>query len=451
MNKLMRNVTVVIISCVCGLYLCTVLYSQNDQVSQQTETVTDVRAFTGARLLIGNNVPVIENGVLVVRNGRIIAAGPAEEIVIPVEAEEIDLTEKTIIPGLINGHAHVTSTRGLESDPAYYTENNIVNQLTVYARYGVTTVLSLGGDGPAGIAVRDREDRNVSHASLYLAGPVVSANTPEEAVTQVDAVADLGANIVKIRVDDALGTNQKMSPAIYKAVINQAHNRGLRVAAHLFYLEDAKGLLEAGVDFLAHSVRDTTIDEELIALLIDKNVCYCPTLMREVSTYVYEERPDWFDDPFFLRDVDPTIVQALEAPEYQERIRNRPSSQAYKKALVVAQQNLKILADAGVRIAMGTDTGPAGRFQGYFEHSELQLMVDAGLTPMQTLVAATGEAARCLQIDNEVGTLEAGKWADFVVLSKNPLENIINTRTIETVWISGNLAHDFLVQNTSTQ
>jgi imidazolonepropionase-like amidohydrolase len=173
--------------------------------------------------------------------------------------------------------------------------------------------------------------------------------------------------------------------------------------------------------------------------------------MREVSTYVYEERPDWFDDPFFLRDVDPTIVQALEAPEYQERIRNRPSSQAYKKALVVAQQNLKILADAGVRIAMGTDTGPAGRFQGYFEHSELQLMVDAGLTPMQTLVAATGEAARCLQIDNEVGTLEAGKWADFVVLSKNPLENIINTRTIETVWISGNLAHDFLVQNTSTQ
>ncbi len=186
-------------------------------------------------------------------------------------------------------------------------------------------------------------------------------------------------------------------------------------------------------------MRDTAIDDDLIALLTENNVCYCPTLMREVSTYVYEERPAWFDDPFFLKEVDPAVVQALETPEYQERIRSRPSTQVYKEALVTAQQNLKALVDGGVRVAMGTDTGPAGRFQGYFEHGELDLMVEAGLTPMQAIVSATGEAARCLQLDDEIGTLETGKWADFVVLGANPLDDIRNTRTIESVWVAGNL------------
>ena len=87
---------------------------------------------------------------------------------------------------------------------------------------------------------------------------------------------------------------------------------------------------------------------------------------------------------------------------------------------------------------MGTDTGPAGRFQGYFEHGELELMVEAGLTPLRTIVASTGEAARCMRIDDELGTLESGKWADFIILGANPLEDIRNTREIESVWIAGN-------------
>ena len=402
------------------------------------ERTPGLRAFTGGRLIIGNTGAVVESGTLVIRDGRIEAVGATDTIAVPPDTEQISIAGKTIIPGMINAHGHVSNVRGLETNPAFYTEEHVRHQLGVYARYGVTSVFSLGGGGPAGVAVRDGQGSDLVHARLYLAGPIVTGGTPDEVVEQVNAVADLGADIVKIRVDDNLGSTQKMAPDVYRSVIDQAHERGLPLAAHLYYLEDAKGLLEAGADLIAHSVRDDLVDDELIALLTQRDVCYCPTLMREVSTFVYEQRPDWFDDPFFRNGVEESVIEALEAPEYQERIRSRPSTQIYKAALSRAQQNLKALADGGVRVAMGTDTGPGGRFQGYFEHRELNLMVEAGLTPMQVIVSATGDAARCMQVDDAVGTLEAGKWADFVVLGANPLQDIQNTRTIDSVWIAGN-------------
>ena len=248
----------------------------------------------------------------------------------------------------------------------------------------------------------------------------------------------MGADLIKIRVDDNLGASQKMPSDIYAAVIDAAHERDLRLAAHLYYLDDAKGLLEAGADLIAHSVRDDAVDDRLVALLMENDVCYCPTLMREVSTFVYESRPAWFDDPFFLKEANPAVVEELASPAYQERVRNSRAAPIYKAALERARTNLKTLADASVGIAMGTDTGPAGRFQGYFEHRELELMVEAGLTPLRAIVASTGEAARCMRVDEELGTLEAGKWADFVVLNANPIDDIRHTRNIESVWIAGN-------------
>jgi imidazolonepropionase-like amidohydrolase len=343
------------------------------------------------------------------------------------------------MPGLVNAHGHVGSTVGLESRPEGQTEENLRRQLDLYARYGVTTVVSLGDDREIGFRLRDENDgAALSRSRLYVAGPVITAKTPEEARAAVDAVARLKPDWIKIRVDDNLGTTEKMRPEVYRAVIARAHELKLRVAAHLFYLADAKELLRSGVDYLAHSVRDADVDQELIALMKARDVCLCPTLMREVSTFVYESRPAFFDDPFFRREADPKVLAALEEPSRMAGVAKSASAQRYKTALEIARKNVKALHAAGIRLAAGTDTGPPARFQGYFEHLELEEMVRSGLRPAEVLLSATGDAARCLGLADRLGTLQPGRYADFIVLARNPLDDIRNTRTIESVWVSGN-------------
>ena len=401
------------------------------------EMTPGLQAFVGARIIDGTGAAAVENGVLVVRDGRIEAVGASDSVNVPADAEQIDVSGQTIMPGMVNAHGHVNNIQGLTA--VDYSEAQVESQLGLYARYGVTTVFSLGGDGPESMTVRDRQDSaDLEQARIYVAGDIVTGPSPEEAREQVAAVAASGANVVKIRVDDNLGSSTKMTQETYQAVIEAAHEHGLKLTAHMYYLEDAKGLLEAGADLLAHSVRDVEVDDELVTLLRDTGVCYCPTLMREVSTFVYESRPDWFDDEFFSKEVDPAVIAALDSEARREQS-SSPGAQTYKAQLEVAKANLKTLSDAGIPIAMGTDTGPAARFQGYFEHGELALMVEAGLTPMQAIVASTSSAAQCMEVDADLGSLLAGKWADFLVLGANPLDDIANTKTLETVYIAGNV------------
>ena len=249
-------------------------------------------------------------------------------------------------------------------------------------------------------------------------------------------------DIIKIRVDGDDSNPTKMKPEIYRAVIDEAHKKGLRVASHLFYLKDAMGLLDAGTDIIAHSVRDQDVTPAFIAAVKARNVGYIPTLTRDLSVFVYESTPAFFSDPFFLRgrSLYGRQMAQLSEPAQQEKTRNSQEAKSIKVALEQANRNLKILSDAGVPIAMGTDTGAnlMGRWQGYFEHVELEMMVKAGMTPMQALVAATRNAATCHHIDRDLGTLEASKWADFVVLNADPLANISAVRQIDAVYIAGN-------------
>jgi imidazolonepropionase-like amidohydrolase len=380
----------------------------------------------------------VDDAVLLVRAGRVEGAGPASMTPVPPGATVIPLDGRTVIPGLINGHGHVGTIPGLPSASTYSRET-LEEQLRRYARYGITTVVSLGGDGPEGVQLRDEQEAATwgpARSRLYVAGPVLDPASVAEVAAMVDGVAALGADWVKIRVDDQLGQRPPMSPEIYGAVIREAHARGLPLAAHMVRLEDAKGLLEAGADLLAHSVRDFPVDDELVALLRDTGVCLSPTITREISTFVFAERPDFFDDSFFRAHSDLEMAELLEAPERQREFRESVGGAHWRAQLPLAEANMKALADAGIPLAFGTDTGPFGRFQGYFEHVEMERMARAGLTPEEILLSATRDAARCLRLA-ELGTLEAGKRADFVVLNADPLADIRNAREIESVWIGG--------------
>jgi imidazolonepropionase-like amidohydrolase len=409
------------------------LWSASTPAQQPASTT----AFTGARVIDGTDRAPIDNATILVRNGRVVGVGPAAGVTVPAGAQRVSLAGKTVIPGLVNAHGHVGNTAGMEQ--GHYSAENVTRDLRTYAAYGITTVFSLGDDESAGIAARDgQRTPTLDRARLFVAGPVLAPKSPADAVRLVDEDAAMKVDIVKIRVDDNLGTTPKMAPEIYRAVIDEAHKKGLRVAVHLFYLEDAKAVLDAGADFIAHSVRDVPVDDAFVAMLKRRGVCYCPTLMREVSTFAYESTPSWFSDPLFLKHADMAAVDALKQPARQQAMANSKSAQRYKAGLEVANRNLKKLSDAGVTIALGTDTGPPARFQGYFELMELEMMAKAGLTPRQVLASATRDAARCMKLDAELGTLEPNKWADFVVLNADPLANISNVKNIDSVWIAGN-------------
>jgi imidazolonepropionase-like amidohydrolase len=382
-----------------------------------------VRAFTDLTLIDGTGRAPVTDAVLVVQDGRVAAAGPRATTPIPAGAEVVRFDGPAyVIPGLINAHGHV----------------NRVSDLERYAAYGVTTVWSLGDEPDAVLSVRaERSSPAAKRTRVWASGPVLAPTSPAEARSQVAAAHAKGVDVIKIRVDDNLGTAVKMPPAVYRAVIDEAHARGLRVAVHFYYLEDARDLLAAGADFMGHSVRDNAVDDAFATSLARSGRCYSPTLMREVSTYVYGETPDFFSDPLFLAHADADWIERLRDPARQRETRESASAQRYRAQMPVAMANLKALHDAGVPIAMGTDTGPTGRFQGYFELMELELMVDAGLTADEALASATRVAAQCMGVQQDLGTLEPGKWADFVVLEASPLENIRNVRRNRAVVIGG--------------
>ncbi|MGE0588523.1 MAG: amidohydrolase family protein [Cyclobacteriaceae bacterium] len=404
------------------------------QCAQPTQEKKDLLAIKGVTLIDGTGAPAQPNSTLVIQDGIIQSINDSNSIEIQTGATVVDATGKFVVPGLINAHGHIGGTTGLSTG---YSAENVIRDLRLSAVYGITTVFSLGGDEAPSITIRDEQDTIfLNRSRLYLAGDVVTGNTPEEARAAVDKNAAMNVDVIKIRVDDNLGTTEKMSPEVYAAVIDQANKHNLPVAAHIFYLEDAKALVKLGVRMIAHSVRDKEVDDEFVQLMLTNGVYYCPTLMREVSTFVYESTPSFFEDPFFLKAADTTILNQLTQPDRQQSIRESKSGQAYKEALRIAKLNLKTLADQGVMIAMGTDTGPPARFQGYFEHLELEQMAEAGLSTNDILKASTKTAAEAIG-HSELGTLKAGNKADFLILNQNPLDDIKNTRSIESVWIGG--------------
>jgi imidazolonepropionase-like amidohydrolase len=397
-------------------------------------------ALVGARVIDGRG-GVIDQATIVVRDGKIVAVGPAASTTVPNGAERVDLAGATVMPGLINAHGHLTGAVGMRNEKDGYTRDNLVRQLNTYAMYGVTTVFSLGDDQEAAFELRNQQaSGGLTRSRLFVAGPVIGGTTADEARATTDKVAAMKPDLLKIRIDDNLGSSKKMPEEAWRATVARARELKLPIATHIFYLADAKAALAAGANIVAHSVRDVPVDQEFVRELKARNACYTPTLMREVSTFVYGSTPTWARDPFFLKGAGPAAADELSDPKRQAQVQSSGAYKQglrYKEALDVAKRNLKTLSDAGVHIAMGTDTGPAGRWQGFFEHLELEMMVDSGMTPMQVIVASTSAAAACHGKSGQFGAIQPGASADFLVLNANPLQNIRNTRDIRSVWIAG--------------
>ena len=387
-------------------------------------------AYVGATVWDGTGSAPVPGVTIVVDGGRITAISTGSA---PSGTQLVSLEGKFVIPGLIDVHAHVSGRWAPEGVTGE--ADRIRGDLELFAKYGVTTVNSLG-DGEAAIAVRDAASPTDPHARLLASGAVVAGD--EAAAVRAAAIsrADAGVDWLKLRVDDNLGSSQKMPWDAVQAVLDVGEERGLRVATHLFYLDDAKRLLEMGTGMVAHSVRDTDVDDSFINALITNDVCYVPTLTREISTFVYAERPGFFDNDFFTELSDQREIARVSEPAFMERMRESPAAAGYRVALQQALRNLKTLVDAGAPVTFGTDAGPAARFPGFFEHLELAVMVRAGIRPDQALYAATGQAAACLGLE-DVGTLEVGNWADFLVLASSPMDDITNTQTLEQVYVAG--------------
>lgn len=413
----------------------------------------EIKVLKNFTLIDGTGNPAVANVAMLVDNGRIVRIVSSQHLTVPAGAQVIDLTGKYVMPGIINLHGHVGNTVDLTQDAKFFTRENIEKNQRTYASYGVTTVLSLGTDQDLIFRIRaeQRATRPI-YTRVYTAGrgftlkggvggmPAVTYNLEDaaEIPKDIDALAANKVDIVKVWVDDALGHRKKIPFEMTKAIIDNAHRRGLRVDAHIFYLDDARQLVNAGLDALAHSVRDQPVDQALIDAMKKHGTWQsAATLTREASMFVYAKPPPFLTDPFFTRSVSPRVVSTLSDPDYQKKTASDPDFPKYAGFLKMAQQNLKRLADAGIPYGFGTDTGPPGRFPGYFEQWEMELMVDAGLTPSQVITAATKSAAEFLRA-KDLGTLEPGKWADLIVLGADPRANIRNTRSIEAVYIAGN-------------
>ncbi len=421
----------------------------------------EVKVLKNFTLIDGRGGAPLSNAAMVIDNGRITYAGPVAGLKVPAGAETMDLAGKFVMPGIINLHSHLGNTIDLIQDPKNFTRENLAKNLKTYASYGVTSVVSMGSDPELALTVRNEQRAGrPSTTRIYSAGRGFTGvdgyptkamgmkGVPYEVKSAADGKKGVEENaarkvdLIKMWVDDHLGKEPKIPIELSRPIIEAARAHGLKSSAHIFYLDDAKKLVAAGLTGLAHSVRDKPVDDELIALMKKKGAWQqAATLTREISVFIYATPQAFYDDPFFSRSVSPSVIARLKSPEYQKAVRADHDFPLLPGFLETAKKNLKKLVDAGVKVGFGTDTGPPARFPGYFEHWEMELMVDAGLTPSQVIQIATKNSSEFLNVSKDFGTLEKGKWADLIVLQKNPLENIKNTRTIETVLIAGNKAN----------
>ena len=427
-------------------FLVGLSWSEVRQAATQPATL-----FEGARVIVGDASAPIEDSAFLVERSRITRVGRAGEIEPPSGTVRVDLTGKTVMPAMVDLHSHlgfVNEADGSQSKENF-TRANLVEHLDRFAYAGNAATVSFGTDFPEFIWQVRRESRVDSFSgSRYLtvgrglafpgSGPAhPSRNDVPYAVTTewqareaVQKLAAQNADFVKIWVDDRNETQTKISPPIYQAAIEEAHRLGMRAVAHVFDLEDAKGLILAGIEGFTHMVRDQLVDEELLQILEERpDVWFNPNLFGGSGDRTPGERPAWLADP---------TLDALMCDDQLERWARSEEELTTERSPTggIAGENTAILQAAGVRLVLGSDAAGGRRTYGWGSHVQLEAFVDWGhMTPHEAIIAATSLPAEILGLD--LGMVAVGKSADFLVLDANPLDDILNTRRISHVYLRG--------------
>jgi imidazolonepropionase-like amidohydrolase len=413
-----------------------------------------VVAYDNARVIPGDGRPAMEQATLLVEQGRVRLVGATLEVRVPQGAQRVDLRGKTLVPAFVNAHTHPGFQRGASYSRDNYTRELFLQDLDRALYFGVAAVLSQGID-PGDMALQIRADQaagRIGGARLLLAGlgigspnagPGAAAyqgiayevTTPEAGRKAVAEQAARKVDVIKIWVDDRNGRAPRMTQPVYAAIIDEAHKRGLKVNAHVFYLGDLKGLVGAGVDGLAHLARDLELDDEAVAAIVKRGVVVMPTLAtpeRTTHTTVPPSLAAWLDGPGGAA-LGAPLVASVKATFGG---RTADAAASARERYQILQRSVARLARAGAKLLLGSDTGIQDLPFGYTEHRELEMLVGAGVTPMQAIVAATSRPAEYMGL-RDLGSLTPGKAASFVVLDANPLDDITNTRRIADVYIDG--------------
>jgi imidazolonepropionase-like amidohydrolase len=417
--------------------------------------------YEGARLIIGDASAPVENGALVVQNGRILAVGPRGAVKAPAGAVSVNLAGKTVMPAMNNIHIHIGYEGYVSWNVENHTPENVLDHLEREAFYGVGTAMTMG-DQPIDFALRFEADQAAGKlppaARFFFAagmappggGPdalliqgttplhaVFEVSTAEEAVTAVRKIAARNIHQIKFWVDNRdnnRGSHKKMPPEVYAPLIEEAHKHGIIVHAHATNLEDQKGVVRAGVDVLVHTIVAEKVDDELMALLREKKPYWAPVMGLA-------DRSELCDGsvPFIEQVLPDSVIADVRAGKTW--LPSSPCSAPVTPQAAQREENLKYnfprYLAAGARIVLGTDAGVSAKYSyGFAEHHEIDMYVKLGMKPAEAIMVSTSRPTEVLQI-KDTGTLAKGKRADFIVLNANPLEDIRNTREIDSVYLNG--------------